>query len=285
MNQEQIGQFIAKCRKEKNLTQSELAEILGVTDRAVSNWENAKNLPDVSLFKPLCHTLGITLNELLSGQKISQEEYQEKFEENIVNTIQYSNKKINKKNKILIIASIIMLIFLLFLSLFLIDVHRMRNNQPVFFSTWGFLYSPPVDLSEEKIYRAIRTYLLELDSDNDRNLYLQKSFVSIEQILIEEKDNKYDVYLWGVTETYYEKDNEIIQDSGSSLPYKFTLEKRNDDYIVLEYKIPRDGYYSEDIKTIFPKAVRTKINEVQQNGTVEKLIFRIQEQKAHYYQK
>ena len=70
MNQEKIGKFIAENRKVKKITQLELAEQLGVTDRAVSNWENGKNMPDLSLFKPLCDILGITINELMSGEKI-----------------------------------------------------------------------------------------------------------------------------------------------------------------------------------------------------------------------
>ena len=86
MNQEKIGKFIAKCRKEKNLTQSELAEKLGVTDKSIGNWENGRNMPDLSLFKPLCNELGISINDLLSGEKISKDKYQEKLEENIVNT-------------------------------------------------------------------------------------------------------------------------------------------------------------------------------------------------------
>ena len=73
MNQEKIGKFIAKCRKEKNITQSELAEKLGVTDRSISNWENGKNMPDLSLFKPLCKELDITINELMCGEKISKQ--------------------------------------------------------------------------------------------------------------------------------------------------------------------------------------------------------------------
>lgn len=101
MNQEKIGKFIAKCRKEKNITQSELAEKLGVTDRAVSNRENGKNMPDLSLFRSLCEILNISINELLSGEKINKEEYQNRFEENIVNTISYSNKKMEQKNKII----------------------------------------------------------------------------------------------------------------------------------------------------------------------------------------
>ena len=55
MNQEKIGKFIAQCRKEKKMTQSELAEKLNVTDRSVSNWENGRNMPDLSLFKPICY--------------------------------------------------------------------------------------------------------------------------------------------------------------------------------------------------------------------------------------
>ena len=96
MNQERIGKFIAECRKQKKFTQSEVAEKLGVTDRSVSNWENGKNMPDLSLLKPLCEILDISINELLSGERLGEEEYQERFEENIVNTIDYSTKKMTR---------------------------------------------------------------------------------------------------------------------------------------------------------------------------------------------
>ena len=111
MNQEKIGKFIAECRKEKGLTQQELAEKLNVTDRSISKWENAKCLPDLSLFNPLCQELGITINELLSGEKIKKEHYQEKFEENIVKTIDYSTKKLTKYNSILFVAISAIIIF------------------------------------------------------------------------------------------------------------------------------------------------------------------------------
>ena len=87
MNQEKIGKFIAENRKKRNLTQADIAEQLGVSNRSISNWENGKNMPDLSLLKPLCEILNITINELLSGEKLNQTEYQAKFEENIVNTI------------------------------------------------------------------------------------------------------------------------------------------------------------------------------------------------------
>jgi YrbI family 3-deoxy-D-manno-octulosonate 8-phosphate phosphatase len=67
MNQEKIGKFIAKCRKDKKMTQSELAEKLGVTDKSIGNWENGRNMPDLALFKPLCDELGIT--NLFQGVK------------------------------------------------------------------------------------------------------------------------------------------------------------------------------------------------------------------------
>lgn len=83
MDQRRIGAFIARCRKEKNLTQMQLAERLEVTNQAVSKWENGRGMPDVSLLQPLCDVLGISLNELFSGEHISAEEYKGKAEENI----------------------------------------------------------------------------------------------------------------------------------------------------------------------------------------------------------
>ncbi len=131
MNQERIGKFIAKCRKEKKLTQQDLAEQLGVTDRSVSNWENGKNMPDLSLFKPLCNILDITINDLMSGEKIEKENYQEKFEENIVNTIDYSTKKFNKYSKAI---SLVIIIFGLFISLSAVMIFPSE-------SSWGSIYS------------------------------------------------------------------------------------------------------------------------------------------------
>lgn len=70
MNQEKIRKFIAECRKIRKITQAELAEQLGITDRSISNWKNGKNMPDLSLFKPLCEILNITINELIIYQHL-----------------------------------------------------------------------------------------------------------------------------------------------------------------------------------------------------------------------
>lgn len=131
MNQEKIGRFISECRKNKNLTQQALAEKLGVSDRTIGNWENGRNMPDLSLFKPLCNELDITLNDLISGQKVDYKEYQEKFEENIVSTIDYSTKRINKYN---LVISLILIIFGLFVSISAIMIFPSE-------SSWGSIYS------------------------------------------------------------------------------------------------------------------------------------------------
>ena len=74
MDKEKIGRFIASRRKNKNITQEKLAEMLGVTGKSVSKWENGACLPDASLYEPLCGILEITINELFAGQKIKAED-------------------------------------------------------------------------------------------------------------------------------------------------------------------------------------------------------------------
>ena len=84
MDQERIGKFIAACRKERGLTQAQLAEQLGISDRAVSKWETGRSLPDASLMMPLCEIIGTDLNELFSGRRIDMENYKEIAEQNLL---------------------------------------------------------------------------------------------------------------------------------------------------------------------------------------------------------
>lgn len=84
MNQPKIGEFISYCRKEKNITQAQLAEKLNITDRAVSKWETGKSVPDPSIMLELCDILGINVNELLTGERLSMEKYKESAEGNLL---------------------------------------------------------------------------------------------------------------------------------------------------------------------------------------------------------
>lgn len=96
MDQIKIGKFIAECRKSQNLTQSELAENLGVSDRSISKWETGKCMPDISLMQPLCEKLGITINELFCGERLESDIGQRKLEENIIINITDLKRKVKK---------------------------------------------------------------------------------------------------------------------------------------------------------------------------------------------
>ena len=111
MNQEKIGLFIKERRKLKNLTQEELAELLGVNSRSVSRWENAKCMPDISLLKDLSKILGVTINDLISGEVVDKKNYQDTFEENVINLVDLKCKHI-PIFKILLSSTIITIIIL-----------------------------------------------------------------------------------------------------------------------------------------------------------------------------
>ena len=108
MDQEKIGKFIAKCRKDKKMTQRELADKLNITDRAISNWETGRRMPDISFFKPLCEILDISVNELINGEKITKNKMVATSDEIIIHTLSI-NKKIQKKSKYIIRVSLIIL--------------------------------------------------------------------------------------------------------------------------------------------------------------------------------
>ena len=87
MDQIKIGKFIAACRKKANLTQMQLAEKLNITDRAVSKWETGKSMPDSAIMLPLCDILGITVNDLMSGEVVNPEDYRRELEKNLLDVI------------------------------------------------------------------------------------------------------------------------------------------------------------------------------------------------------
>ena len=91
MDLDKIGKFIALNRKNNGLTQEQLAEKLGVTNKTISRWETGKYMPDLSLLKPLSEELGVTLNELLSGEKIEKEKMDENTENRYWNYLIYRN--------------------------------------------------------------------------------------------------------------------------------------------------------------------------------------------------
>ena len=97
MDMIKIGQFLAKLRKEQGLTQEELGEKLGVTNKTVSRWENGNYLPPVEMLQMLSNLYGLTINEIISGERLTQEQYQQRAEENIKTALSESAFTLQEK--------------------------------------------------------------------------------------------------------------------------------------------------------------------------------------------
>ena len=107
MDQIKIGKFIAECRKKNNLTQMQLAEKLNITDRAISKWENGKGMPDSSIMLDLCSELKISVNELLSGEVLEVNNYNEKLEQNLIDIVKQKEESDKTAIALCIIAGVI----------------------------------------------------------------------------------------------------------------------------------------------------------------------------------
>ena len=126
MDQIKIGAFIAAMRKQQNMTQSDLAEKLNISNRAVSKWETGRSMPDPAIMQELCSYLNISVNELLSGERINVEEYNAKAEENLITLSRRNGKRSNGYG----ITSILTLIFV---------VLKLTNNIDW---PWIYVFSP-----------------------------------------------------------------------------------------------------------------------------------------------
>ena len=138
MNQIKIGKFILNCRKEKGLTQEQLAEKLGVTSKSISRWENGNTMPDYSLLKDLCNELDINVNELLSAEKIKVNDYMNKSEENLIKL----RKQIDKRKKILTIISYVFIAIIIIVFILNIVLNRIfPDDRHWNIIRYTFLYS------------------------------------------------------------------------------------------------------------------------------------------------
>lgn len=120
-NQVKIGKFIAECRKKNNLTQMQLAEKLNITDRAISKWENGKAMPDSSIMLDLCAELKISVNELLSGEVLEMNSYNEKMEQNLIDMVRQkeaSDKRLLKMEIVIGVLISIVFFTLIFIASF-----------------------------------------------------------------------------------------------------------------------------------------------------------------------
>lgn len=175
MNENKTGVFISTLRKEKELTQAQLAEKLNVTDKAISRWETGKGMPDSSLLVPLANILGITVNELLTGEKIPEETFTQKSEDNLVVAVQRTETAV-KKGKTVKFFLIVAVIFCVFSISFLIKTVIDKQNTVTYVGDFG---------TKNRI--AVTELLIDLDS---RNSYFSENTVCTDiDIRLDENGN------------------------------------------------------------------------------------------------
>ena len=138
MDQMKIGKFIARRRKMVNLTQAQLAEKLNITDRAVSKWERGIAMPDSSIMLSLCGILGITVNDLLSGEVIEMDDYNKKLESNLLDMIkqkEQSDKRLLSAEVFIGLTATLILFALVFIAAFV----QMETWLKAFLIVLGFI--------------------------------------------------------------------------------------------------------------------------------------------------
>lgn len=133
MNQLKIGKFIAEKRKNQKMTQAQLAEKLGVTDRAVSKWETGKSLPDASIMLELCALLDITVNDLLSGEVVSVENYNKQMENSLIEMIRQKERSDKRLLTMEIVIGLTSTIFLF--AMLAVGIIFMTLEKPI----WAFI--------------------------------------------------------------------------------------------------------------------------------------------------
>ncbi len=265
MDQNKSGKFIAKLRKEKNMTQEQLAEKMGVSINAVSKWERGLSFPDISLYKNLCKELDINIEELINGEKDKSEEAKEKA---IISTIKETNKiKKNSKN-LLIVLSII------FIGIVCGLTYYNKNLKVNLINDSDYLYDEVIGFIKEKEFKENPAA-----KEKDFNV-----FYSYHPFGIEKKNNYKYVYLWIYEQSYYIEKEEygsgLAISSGSSMPAKAIFK----DNKLQDLIYPEDGSrYVSSIKEMFPGIIEYQVLDFNKSKNINKLFSEVEQKKNIYY--
>lgn len=141
MDQGKTGRFIAEKRKEKGMTQKELARQLGIGDKAVSKWECGRGMPDNSIMLPLCDLLGIKVNELLLGEVVPEKNYHESSKD-IILTLMEEKESLQKKNKKNLFSGILAVLFTAILIFLIIVPIQVWHSWIYFWDPLAFIMIP-----------------------------------------------------------------------------------------------------------------------------------------------
>ena len=265
MDQEKSGKFIAKLRKEKNMTQENLAEKMGVSINAVSKWERGLSFPDVALYKKLCKELDINIEELINGEKDKSEEAKEKA---IFSAIKEKEKIKSKSRKIQIIFSIICII------IFSALIYYNKNLKVNLVNDSDYLYDEVINFLKAKEFSENKNA-----KEKDFNVFYSYHGFGIEK----DKNYKY-VYMWIYEQSYYIEKEEygsgLAISSSSSMPIKAIYKNNKLQDIIY----PKDGsYYIKSIKEMFPGIIKYQVLNFNKEKNINKLFNEVEQKKNIYY--
>lgn len=247
-----IGKFIASCRKKQGLTQDQLGEMLGISGKSVSKWERGINFPEASSLPALSNILGITVMELLNGEKMKTENIKSEADTVAVESLKFYNKKANKKNlKIMIITIAILIVG--FMSIFIINNYNKCRVYKISNNTDNLIVNGYVILNQ-------KNHLLFLN----QILYSDKYIGTDKEILVKNlevliKCNDTELYKYGNVEEKVRKNavplNQLLEkititiDEDKSINKYIINEKEVDElYIIINYIDGNNNRESMEIK-------------------------------------
>lgn len=238
MDQIKTGLFIAEQRKALGYTQAQLAEIIGVSDRAISKWERGKGMPDVSLMLSVCDALHISVNDLLCGEKITDDSIRQKSDENIIGIV----KNYKKRSRLIFL---VMLMVFFFATLYVSVVLSDRYVTRLFMNTGTQLcngFEDEIRAMQEKnqgmaiFMENIPSYIDSISEEFELLnlpiciLLMDKERTVIAKTDIDEKSNDYQLC--------YEqalKGNSSMYSSGKEISYVKSFEYQGESYVVSVY--------------------------------------------------
>ncbi|MGN1406720.1 MAG: helix-turn-helix domain-containing protein [Erysipelotrichaceae bacterium] len=230
-----IGLFIKELRTEKGYTQAELADKLNISDRTVSKYECGRGIPDIDILLKLSETFDVSINEMLNGQRFK--DFKSEADKNLIEILKNFKFKIIARN---IILSVLLVLIILNAILYFVDMNRIRTNQPVLFSTWGYDYTAPLNIPEEENIQAINRYL---DSHYKDYTY--------EVLHVLRQDDSHYVYSC------------ILSVEGRKIPAKFYISAKDGILDVYDSRMARDDFYEEDLANMFDQYLIDRIREYE----------------------
>lgn len=194
MNLTKIGKFIAEQRKNKKLTQEQLAEELGINNRTISRWENGINMPDASLYKKICEVLEISIEELINGEKTKKENIQQSYEKALITTVNNNKRQERKINKLLRILALAVSVSII--SIIIIIIYYNKKYPKIDIYNMNVIESEKNELNNKLTFnqKDYKIYFYGIDSlqisNIDNDYYDLKVALQYKQVTID-KVKKY----------------------------------------------------------------------------------------------